>query len=68
MVHQPTRQGPGGGRNLLIGEAKSPLIASFDDDSWPVDADFFSLAEIVFASHPEAAILDGQVVIPAPGR
>ena len=45
-------QGPGGGRNRLIGAATSPLIASFDDDSWPLDRDYFRLAAELFLAHP----------------
>ena len=43
-------QGPGGGRNRLIREARSPIVASFDDDSWPLDADYFALAAEMFQS------------------
>jgi GT2 family glycosyltransferase len=40
--------GPGGGRNLLIAAAAHPIVASFDDDSFPIDADYFArLATIV---------------------
>lgn len=56
-------QGPGGGRNLLIAEARFPLIASFDDDSWPQDQDFFRTAASVMAEYPKAAILAGQVTL-----
>ena len=33
--------GPGGGRNKLVAAARHPLIASFDDDSYPIDECFF---------------------------
>lgn len=36
--------GPGGGRNKLTAAAESDWIASFDDDSWPLDNDFFARA------------------------
>ena len=55
-------QGPGGGRNVLIREAQSPLVASFDDDSWPLDADYFRVAAELFAAHPEAAVLSAEEV------
>jgi hypothetical protein len=59
-----TTQGPGGGRNLLIRAAKTPLVASFDDDSWPLDADYFAVAAELFHAHPGAAVLSGQEVRP----
>ena len=39
-----SQQGPGGGRNKLIELARNEYIASFDDDSWPVDPCFFQCA------------------------
>src|SRR5690606_27675631 len=33
--------GPGGGRTKLMNKAKNEVVVSFDDDSWPVDHDFF---------------------------
>jgi len=49
--------GPGGGRNLLIRRAKHPLVASFDDDSWPEEQDFFARVVDVAKHHPKAAVL-----------
>ncbi|NEP31272.1 MULTISPECIES: glycosyltransferase [unclassified Moorena] len=59
-----TTQGPGGGRNLLIRKASFPLIACFDDDSWPLDSNYFQIAADLFAAHPEAAVLSAQEVRP----
>ena len=39
--------GPGGGRNRLIRAATHELVASFDDDSWPIDQDFFARARSI---------------------
>ena len=39
------RIGPGGGRDRCIRAATQPYFASFDDDSWPLDSDYF--AEVV---------------------
>lgn len=63
-ITSQTRQGPGGGRNRLIQEAKSPLIASFDDDSWPLDPNYFQIATEIFAAHPQAAVLSAQEIRP----
>src|SRR5262249_31222328 len=35
------RLGPGGGRHRCLSACTSPYAVSFDDDSYPVDADFF---------------------------
>ena len=59
-----TTQGPGGGRNLLIREAKTPLVASFDDDSWPLDPDYFAVAAELFHAHLRVAVLSGREVRP----
>jgi GT2 family glycosyltransferase len=59
-----TTQGPGGGRNQLIREARSPIVASFDDDSWPMDADYFAVAAESFDAHPRAAVLDAREIRP----
>ena len=39
------RLGPGGGRHRCLLACKSPYAVSFDDDSYPVDADFFRCVE-----------------------
>ena len=51
------RVGPGGGRNKLMAAAKSQLVASFDDDSYPIDADYFARAVQLFAKQPDAAVI-----------
>ncbi len=56
-------QGPGGGRNLLIAQAQFPLIACFDDDSWPIDKDFFLKAAALMTEYPRTAVLAGQVTL-----
>jgi len=53
--------GPGGGRNRLLGEARYPLIASFDDDAHPIDRDYFARLIEVFRAYPEAAIVTARV-------
>lgn len=53
--------GPGGGRNKLVREASQPLIASFDDDSYPLDSDYFSRSTRLFEAHPDASIITAKV-------
>jgi len=49
--------GPGGGRNKLVAAAAYELVASFDDDSYPIDADYFGRARELFAKHKDAAVI-----------
>jgi GT2 family glycosyltransferase len=49
--------GPGGGRNKLIDAAQFEFVASFDDDSYPIDADYFARAGELFAQFPEAKVI-----------
>ena len=62
--------GPGGGRNKLLAAAKNEFVASFDDDSHPIDADYFGRALALFEKFRAATILcaavyhQGEVVAP----
>lgn len=53
--------GPGGGRNKLLAAATHELVASFDDDSFPVDADYFARVIQVSERAPAAAIIVAEV-------
>lgn len=53
--------GPGGGRNRLVAAATQPLVASFDDDSFPLDRDYFDRLEQLFARHPDAWVVDARL-------
>jgi GT2 family glycosyltransferase len=53
--------GPGGGRNQMVQAAALPLVASFDDDSYPMDRDFFGRLAELFAAFPEAWIVAARV-------
>jgi GT2 family glycosyltransferase len=53
--------GPGGARNHLLRAASHELIASFDDDSHPVDGDFFAILLKEFEHHPRAAMFAANV-------
>lgn len=57
ILTSPRRQGPGGGRNRLVAAANHDLIASFDDDSWPVALTFFREAWDLFQTHPDYALI-----------
>lgn len=51
------RIGPGGGRNRLISAARCALVASFDDDSYPIDSDYFARATELFQKHTDASVI-----------
>ena len=53
--------GPGGGRNKLVEAAQHELVASFDDDSYPLDPDYFSRIGILMAQFPNTSILNASV-------
>ena len=53
--------GPGGGRNRLLREARHPFVASFDDDAYPIDRDFFARLTQIFDAFPDAAIVTARV-------
>ena len=55
--------GPGGGRHRLIKEASCDLVASFDDDSWPLDKDYFARALAVMGAFPNAVVLSPAVYL-----
>lgn len=51
-----TRLGPGGSRNRLLAAATHDWVASFDDDSYPAQADWFARAAELVRTFPEAAV------------
>ena len=53
--------GPGGGRNALIAAATHPIVASFDDDSYPLDQDYFARVSELFDRCPEASLIGADV-------
>lgn len=61
IIRSETQQGPGGGRNKAIAFAKNELIASFDDDSYPIDSDYFARLLHLFEQFPKAAILGAAI-------
>jgi GT2 family glycosyltransferase len=56
VLTSATRLGAGGGRHRCLLACSAPYAVSFDDDSYPVDADFFRRVEQLFLGHPDAAI------------
>lgn len=57
------RLGPGAGRNVMIRNAASPWVASFDDDSRPLDLDYFGRVEQLMEAFPEADLLAAKIYI-----
>lgn len=53
--------GPGGGRNAMIAAARTPLVASFDDDSHPIDGDYFARVATLFDRVPGASVIGAHV-------
>jgi GT2 family glycosyltransferase len=56
------RLGPGGGRNRLMREVKNEIVVSLDDDSYPLDADFFPAAAAAIERHPEAGVIAMNII------
>ncbi|MBV9926106.1 MAG: glycosyltransferase family 2 protein [Acidobacteria bacterium] len=63
VIKSDVRVGPGGGRNKILARAANSIVASFDDDSYPIDKDYFKRLLLVFAAFPEAAVIDSNIFI-----
>jgi GT2 family glycosyltransferase len=59
-----TQVGPGGGRNTLIQAAVNDFVASFDDDSYPIDREYFRRALELFEKFPQASIICASLYHP----
>lgn len=57
VLRSDDQVGPGGGRNKLINAAQFEFVASFDDDSYPIDSDYFARARQVFDRFPDASVI-----------
>jgi GT2 family glycosyltransferase len=55
------RVGPGGGRNRMVAAASHEIVASFDDDSYPIDRDYFERVRQLFARFADAWVVDSRV-------
>src|SRR5947207_656584 len=61
ILTSPIRRGPGGGRHRCLLGCNTPYAVSLDDDSYPVDADFFAVVERLFRENPQVAIFEANV-------
>jgi GT2 family glycosyltransferase len=61
LIVSQTPVGPGGGRNKLVAAARNELIASFDDDSYPIDTDYFGRACSLMQACPETSLFAAVV-------
>lgn len=61
VIKNAFRVGPGGGRNVAIAHAKNAIVASFDDDSYPLDPDYFSRLLQLFEQFPKAAVIGAAI-------
>src|SRR5215208_915641 len=57
VLRSAEQVGPGGGRNKLVEAARFEFVASFDDDSYPIDSDYFARALRIFEKFPEASLV-----------
>jgi glycosyltransferase involved in cell wall biosynthesis len=55
--------GPGGGRNLLIKASKNEIVASFDDDSYPIDKDYFARLLQIFHIYSEVSVVASAIYV-----
>lgn len=61
VIASAVRLGPGGGRNACLQRCTSPFVVSLDDDSYPVDQNFFAVVEQLFKRHPEGAVITAAI-------
>jgi GT2 family glycosyltransferase len=61
VIRSNQQVGPGGGRNKAIAEARNELVASFDDDSYPIDSSYFARLIWLFQEFPEAAVIGSAI-------
>jgi len=57
ILRSEEQVGPGGGRNKLVSATRGEFVASFDDDSYPIDSDYFARARQIFDKFPEASLV-----------
>jgi GT2 family glycosyltransferase len=64
MLGSVNRVGPGGSRNKMIEAASYNLVASFDDDSYPIDCDYFQRVVQVADALADASIISATLYHP----
>lgn len=64
LIFSHQRLGPGGGRTIGIHQASQPIVASFDDDSYPLDVDYFDRLLTLFKRFPNAAVIAAAIYHP----
>lgn len=57
VLRSSDQVGPGGARNKLLNAARFEFVASFDDDSYPLDSDYFARARKLFDRFPDASVI-----------
>ena len=65
LISSAVNLGPGGARNRLIREASHEWIATFDDDSYPEDSNYFGRALEDIANHAKTAVFTSDFTDPA---
>src|SRR5262249_19180189 len=55
------RLGGGGGRHQCLLACTTPYAVSFDDDSYPLDSNFFARVVQLFSEHPNAGIFGASI-------
>ncbi|MES2597875.1 MAG: glycosyltransferase [Verrucomicrobiota bacterium] len=63
VIRSADNVGPGGGRHRLYHEAACEIITSFDDDSWPLDREYFAQALAVMEAFPRVAVMSPAVYL-----
>jgi GT2 family glycosyltransferase len=61
VLSSSTRLGPGGGRHQCLTQCTTDFAASFDDDSFPIDDDYFLRAEEAFNSRSDAGVIGATI-------
>jgi glycosyltransferase involved in cell wall biosynthesis len=57
LIENEASRGSVFSRDRLLRATGADLVASFDDDSYPIDGDFFSRVKHLFMHNPEVAVL-----------
>ena len=60
LLSSNTPVGPGGARNKLIAAARNEIVASFDDDSCPIDVDYFARLRQLFTTYQRGGYHGGN--------